>query len=310
MTLYEEMISQLSHLIDNYDLRRFAAEKNIREAVSEACPDIDTRFDEIAQSLWNKVRPVLSGPILFQGKFLTYDVAVKQKLIDSGFLDSRILNLLVLINFKCLITKEENDIFDFLCDDQLVCSNTKAFCWECSSRYLHALDIEKKEIVVFKNAHKCVEIEPVFKTKLKINGKLGLANVVHSVNIPHDFDAPQLGTRLGDLHEMKRWAKRNVGRFLVGNSSPEVWRKDNEVLIFNPFENEDEISYDEACEKMTASGYEKIGKIITDAWTVCVFNGQAKADDAQLVIDMPFKSIAAEYNADTNIIKITGVDNG
>lgn len=310
MTLYQDMISKLNRLIDSYDLRRFAAEPNIKEAVSKAYTDIDNRFDEIAQSLWSKVRPVLSGQILFQGKFLTYDDAVKQKLIDSSFLDSRILNLLVLINFKCLITKEKNNTFDFLFDDQLVCSNTKEFCWECSGRYLHALDIDKKEIIVFRDAHKCVEIDPVFKTKLKINGKLGLANVVHSVNVPHDFDAPQLGTCLGDLHEMKRWAKRNVGRFLVGNSSPEVWRKDNEVLIVSPFENQDEISYNEAYEKMKASGYENIGKIITDAWTVCVFNGQAKVDDAQLVIDMPFKTVVAEYNADTNIIKITGVDNG
>lgn len=310
MTLYEEMISQFSHLIDDYDLRRFAAEKNIREAVSEACPDIDNRFDEIAQSLWSKVKPVLSGQILFQGKFLTYDDAVKKKLIDSGFLDSGILNLLVLINFKCLITKEKNDIFDYISDNQLVCSNTKEFCWECSSRYLHALDIEKKEIVVFRDSHKCVEIDPVFKTKLKINGKLGLANIVYSVDVPHDFDAPQLGTRLGDLHEMKRWAKRNVGRFPVGNSAPEVWRKDDEVLILNPFESYDGISYDEAYEKMKASGYEKIGKIITDAWTVCVFNGQAKSDDAQMIIDLPFKTVVAEYNSETNIIKITGVEHG
>jgi len=310
MTLYEDMISQLSRLIDSYDLRRFAAEKNIKEAVSKAYPDIDNRFDEIAQSLWSKVSPVLSDQILFQGEIFSYDDAVKKKLIDSGFLDSRILNLLVLINFKCLITKEKNDIFDFLCDNQLVCSNIKEFCWECSSHYLYALDVEKKEIVVFRDSHKCVKIDPIFKTKLKINGKLGLANIVHSVDVPHDFDAPQPGTRLGNLHEMKRWAKRNVGRFPVGNSSPEVWRKDNEILILNPVENHDGISYDEAYEKMKFSGYEKIGEIITDAWTVCVFNGQAKAEDAQIVIDLPFKTVVAEYNSETNIIKITGVDRG
>ena len=52
-----------------------------------------------------------------------------------------------------------------------------------------------------------------------------------------NFDGPQLGTSLGDYNEMKRWAKKNVACFNVGNSSPVVWKKDEEIIIGNLSKN-------------------------------------------------------------------------
>lgn len=307
MNIKQEIANKLSVLIKDNDLKRYSGKDQFIAEIFKDFPFIKEEIVKITKELEEKVLLTLSEGVLYNNEEITEQQAITQKIIEKGYYESSFLETIVTVIFYCLLQEKEDSFIDFLHDNQLKCSNKEHFCWECSSRYFHALDLEKKEFVVYKDNHKCINLDNEFKVKIKVNGKIGISNFIRSINLPMNFDGPRLGTSLGDYNEMKRWAKKNVARFNVGNSSPIVWKKDEEIIIGNLFEDEKEYDYESSNNKMISEGYEKIGKITTDAWTVCVFNGKAKKDDAEIIIDTSFNTILVEQDQYKNIIKISGI---
>lgn len=307
MNIKQEIANKLSVLIKDNDLKRYSGKDQFIAEIFKDFPFIKEEIVKITKELEEKVLLTLSEGVLYNNEKITEQQAITQKIIQKGYYESSFLETIVTVIFYCLLQEKEDSFIDFLHDNQLKCSNKEHFCWECSSRYFHALDLEKKEFVVYKDNHKCINLDNEFKVKIKVNGKIGISNFIRSINLPMNFDGPRLGTSLGDYNEMKRWAKKNVARFNVGNSSPIVWKKDEEIIIGNLFEDEKEYDYESSNNKMISEGYEKIGKITTDAWTVCVFNGKAKKDDAEIIIDTSFNTILVEQDQYKNIIKISGI---
>lgn len=307
MNIKQGIANKLSVLIKDNDLKRYSGKDQFIAEIFKDFPFIKEEIVKITKELEEKVLLTLSEGVLYNNEKITEQQAITQKIIEKGYYESSFLETIVTVIFYCLLQEKEDSFIDFLHDNQLKCSNKEHFCWECSSRYFHALDLEKKEFVVYKDNHKCINLDNEFKVKIKVNGKIGISNFIRSINLPMNFDGPRLGTSLGDYNEMKRWAKKNVARFNVGNSSPIVWKKDEEIIIGNLFEDEKEYDYESSNNKMISEGYEKIGKITTDAWTVCVFNGKAKKDDAEIIIDTSFDTILVEQDQYKNIIKISGI---
>lgn len=307
MNIKQEIANKLSVLIKDNDLKRYSGKDQFIAEIFKDFPFIKEEIVKITKELEEKVLLTLSEGVLYNNEKITEQQAITQKIIEKGYYESSFLETIVTVIFYCLLQEKEDSFIDFLHDNQLKCSNKEHFCWECSSRYFHALDLEKKEFVVYKDNHKCINLDNEFKVKIKVNGKIGISNFIRSINLPMNFDGPRLGTSLGDYNEMKRWAKKNVARFNVGNSSPIVWKKDEEIIIGNLFEDEKEYDYESSNNKMISEGYEKIGKITTDAWTVCVFNRKAKKDDAEIIIDTSFNTILVEQDQYKNIIKISGI---
>lgn len=307
MNIKQEIANKLSVLIKDNDLKRYSGKDQFIAEIFKDFPFIKEEIVKITKELEEKVLLTLSEGVLYNNEKITEQQAITQKIIEKGYYENSFLETIVTVIFYCLLQEKEDSFIDFLHDNQLKCSNKEHFCWECSSRYFHALDLEKKEFVVYKDNHKCINLDNEFKVKIKVNGKIGISNFIRSINLPMNFDGPRLGTSLGDYNEMKRWAKKNVARFNVGNSSPIVWKKDEEIIIGNLFEDEKEYDYESSNNKMISEGYEKIGKITTDAWTVCVFNGKAKKDDAEIIIDTSFNTILVEQDQYKNIIKISGI---
>lgn len=307
MNIKKEIVNKLSILIEDNDLKKYSDKDQFIAEIFKDFPFVKEEIVNIAKELEEKVLVTLSEGVLYNNEKITEQQAISQKIIEKGYYESSFLETIVTVIFYCTLQEKEDSFIDFLHDNQLKCSNKEHFCWECSSRYFHAIDLEKKEFVVYKDNHKCINLDNEFKVKIKVNGKIGISNFMRSINIPMNFDGPQLGTSLGDYNEMKRWAKKNVARFNVGNSSPIVWKKNEEIIIGNLFENEKEYDYESSKNKMISEGYEKIGRITTDAWTVCVFNGKAKKDDAEIVIDTSFNTILVEQDQYKNIIKISGI---
>lgn len=307
MNIKQEIANKLSVLIKDNDLKRYSGKDQFIAEIFKDFPFIKEEIVKITKELEEKVLLTLSEGVLYNNEKITEQQAITQKIIEKGYYESSFLETIVTVIFYCLLQEKEDSFIDFLHDNQLKCSNKEHFCRECSSRYFHALDLEKKEFVVYKDNHKCINLDNEFKVKIKVNGKIGISNFIRSINLPMNFDGPRLGTSLGDYNEMKRWAKKNVARFNVGNSSPIVWKKDEEIIIGNLFEDEKEYDYESSNNKMISEGYEKIGKITTDAWTVCVFNGKAKKDDAEIIIDTSFNTILVEQDQYKNIIKISGI---
>lgn len=307
MNIKQEIANKLSVLIKDNDLKRYSGKDQFIAEIFKDFPFIKEEIVKITKELEEKVLLTLSEGVLYNNEEITEQQAITQKIIEKGYYESSFLETIVTVIFYCLLQEKEDSFIDFLHDNQLKCSNKEHFCWECSSRYFHALDLEKKEFVVYKDNHKCINLDNEFKVKIKVNGKIGISNFIRSINLSMNFDGPRLGTSLGDYNEMKRWAKKNVARFNVGNSSPIVWKKDEEIIIGNLFEDEKEYDYESSNNKMISEGYEKIGKITTDAWTVCVFNGKAKKDDAEIIIDTSFNTILVEQDQYKNIIKISGI---
>lgn len=307
MNIKQGIANKLSVLIKDNDLKRYSGKDQFIAEIFKDFPFIKEEIVKITKELEEKVLLTLSEGVLYNNEKITEQQAITQKIIEKGYYESSFLETIVTVIFYCLLQEKEDSFIDFLHDNQLKCSNKEHFCWECSSRYFHALDLEKKEFVVYKDNHKCINLDNEFKVKIKVNGKIGISNFIRSINLPMNFDGPRLGTSLGDYNEMKRWAKKNVARFNVGNSSPIVWKKDEEIIIGNLFEDEKEYDYESSNNKMISEGYEKIGKITTDAWTVCVFNGKAKKDDAEIIIDTSFNTILVEQDQYKNIIKISGI---
>lgn len=307
MNIKQEIANKLSVLIKDNDLKRYSGKDQFIAEIFKDFPFIKEEIVKITKELEEKVLLTLSEGVLYNNEKITEQQAITQKIIEKGYYESSFLETIVTVIFYCLLQEKEDSFIDFLHDNQLKCSNKEHFCWECSSRYFYALDLEKKEFVVYKDNHKCINLDNEFKVKIKVNGKIGISNFMRSINLPMNFDGSQLGTSLGDYNEMKRWAKKNVARFNVGNSSPIVWKKGEEIIIGNLFENEKEYDYESSNNKMITEGYEKIGRITTDAWTVCVFNGRAKKDDAEIIIDTSFNTILVEQDQYKNIIKISGI---
>lgn len=311
MNIKQEIANKLSVFIEGNDLKKYAGKEQFIAEIFKDFPFIKEEIVKIAKELEDKVLLTLSEGVLFNNEKISEKEAISKKIIEKAYYESSFFETIVTVIFYCLLQEKEDSFIDFLHDNQLKCSNKELFCWECSSRYFHAIDLEKKEFVVYKDNHKCINLDNEFKVKIKVNGKIGISNFMRSINLPMNFDGPKLGTSLGDYNEMKRWAKKNVARFNVGNSSPIVWKKGEEIIIGNLFENEKEkekeYDYESSNNKMISEGYEKIGKITTDAWTVCVFNGKAKKDDAEIIIDTSFNTVLIEQDQYKNIIKISGI---
>lgn len=307
MSIKQEIANKLSVLIKDNDLKRYSGKDQFIVEIFKDFPFIKEEIVKITKELEDKVLSTLSDGVLYNNEKITEQQAISQKIIEKGYYENSFLETIITVIFYCLLQEKEDSFIDFLHDNQLKCSNKEHFCWECSSRYFNAIDLEKKEFVVYKDNHKCINLDNEFKVKIKVNGKIGISNFMRSINLPMNFDGPQLGTSLGDYNEMKRWAKKNVARFNVGNSSPIVWKKGEEIIIGNLFENEKEYDYESSNNKMISEGYEKIGRITTDAWTICVFNGKAKKDDAEITIDTSFNTILVEQDQYKNIIKISGI---
>lgn len=307
MNIKQEIINRLTFLIEEHDLKEYIGKHQFIAAIFNDYPNIKNEIKEIAKGLNYKVDNTLNNNLIFEKQNITLDDAIKKELIDPSFFKEDFFEMIIISIFYSLIIGISNEIMDFIHENQVKSSHKEHFCWECSSRYFYALDLEKKEFVVYKDNHKCINLDNEFKVKIKVNGKIGISNFMRSINLPMNFDGPQLGTSLGDYNEMKRWAKKNVARFNVGNSSPIVWKKGEDIIIGNLFENEYEYDYESSNNKMISEGYEKIGKITTDAWTVCVFNGKAKKDDAEIIIDTSFNTILVEQDQYKNIIKISGI---
>lgn len=307
MNIKQEIANKLSVLIKDNDLKKYSGKDQFIAEIFKDFPFVKEEIVKITKELEERVLSTLSEGVLYNNEKIREQQAISQKIIEKGYYESSFLETIVTVIFYCLLQEKEDSVIDFLHNNQLKCSNKEHFCWDCSSRYFHALDLEKKEFVVYKDNHKCINLDNEFKVKIKVNGKIGISNFIRSINLPMNFDGPRLGTSLGDYNEMKRWAKKNVARFNVGNSSPIVWKKDEEIIIGNLFENEKEYDYESSNNKMISEGYEKIGKITTDAWTVCVFNGKAKKDDAEIIIDTSYNTILVEQDQYKNIIKISGI---
>lgn len=307
MNIKKEILKKLSILIEENDLKKYSGKEQFIIEIFKDYPLIKEEMVKIAKELKDKVLLTLSEGVLYNNEKITEQQAISQKIIEKGCYESSFLETIVDVNFYCLLQEKEECFIDFLYDNQLKCSNREYFCWECSAKYFYALDLEKKEFVVYKDNHKCINLDDEFKVKIKVNGKIGVSNFMRSIKLPINFDGPKLGTSLGDYNEMKRWSKKNVAHFNVGNISPIVWKKDEEIIIGNLFENEKEYDYEASQNKMISEGYEKIGKIITDAWSLCIFNGNAKKDDAEIVINTSFNTVLVEHDQYTNVIKITGI---
>ena len=227
MNIKQEIANKLSVLIKDNDLKRYSGKDQFIAEIFKDFPFIKEEIVKITKELEEKVLLTLSEGVLYNNEKITEQQAITQKIIEKGYYESSFLETIVTVIFYCLLQEKEDSFIDFLHDNQLKCSNKEHFCWECSSRYFHALDLEKKEFVVYKDNHKCINLDNEFKVKIKVNGKIGISNFIRSINLPMNFDGPRLGTSLGDYNEMKRWAKKNVARFNVGNSSPIVWKKDD-----------------------------------------------------------------------------------
>ena len=166
------------------------------------------------------------------------------------------------------------------------------------------MDLKEAKIVPFNDNHKCVEVPEIIKTKVRVNGKIGFSNVMRSFSPEIDVNAPSISSKLGKVLEIKQWAKHNISRCFVGDQDLHIWMKGDEIIVGNIYKDND---YEKEVEMMKDNGYSDMGCVIIDAWTIHIFNGKAKEDEASLIIDTPYKTVLIEHNLKTGSIKITGL---
>lgn len=84
--------------------------------------------------------------------------------------------------------------------------------------------------------------------------------------------AVSINSTLGCIQETEFYASHNVGFFFVGNSSPHIFQKDNELVLCSYYDDDED-------ENLVSDEHVELGYVCTDLWWYTVM-------DHQLFLDM------------------------
>lgn len=166
-------------------------------------------------------------------------------------------------------------------------------CDYCSTSVYAKLDYASNEIQLSSHLKACPRPD-VEETSITIDLKTPSKKLVF-LNSPKKFVTVErnyklsLGSILGEIHITKEYADKNIGYFLVSNTSPRIYQNDTEILIASI--NEESDRYEELIKT-----HKDMGMIITDLW-------------AYVVLDYDlFNSLCTEKGVDTESIEYTVVN--
>jgi len=300
MNIKSDFIEKLKELIKEYNLQKGISLKEVaeKEVVIEKLKDISLELKSKIESILAK------NNIFFDVRYYTLEELENMCILNKELFSLDIIRFKVTQCLFSIINNESDEYIKLIGNNDILCSMKTKTCRECGSVYYYGLDLKESKIVPFNGKHKCVEVPEIIKTKVRVNGKIGFSNVMRSFSPEIDVNAPSISSKLGKVLEIKQWAKHNISRCFVGHQDLHVWMKDDEIVVGNIYKDND---YEKEIKMMKDNGYSDMGYVIIDAWTIHIFNGKAKEDEASLIIDTPYKTVMVEHNLKTGSIKITGL---
>lgn len=300
MNIKTEVIQKIKEIVKHYD---FKTNMPLKEVIKTE--GVMEKIKNIALEIISKVEKVLSeNNILFDGKYYTVKELEDMRILDKKLFDLDIIQFKIAQYLFSVITHESDKHIELIGSNDIYCSIKTKTCRECDNNYSYGLDLIESKIIDFNNQHKCVEVPEIIKTKVRVNGKIGFSNVMRSFSPEIDVNAPSISSKLGKVLEIKQWAKHNISRCFVGDQDLNIWMKDDEIVVGNIFKDND---YEKEMELMKEHGYHDMGHVIIDAWTLHIFNGKSRENEASLIVETPYKTIVVEHNLKTRTIKITGL---
>lgn len=300
MNIKSDFIEKLKEIIKEYNLQKGMSLKEVAEKEGAI-----EKIKDISLELISKIEAVVDkNNILFNNKYYTLKELEDMCILNKELFSLDIIRFKVTQYLFSILNSENDEYIKLIGNNDIFCSMKTKTCRECDSVYYYGLDLKESKIVPFNGKHKCVEVPEIIKTKVRVNGKIGFSNVMRSYSPEVDVNAPSISSKLGKILEIKKWAKHNISRCFVGDQDLHVWMKGEEIIVGNIFKDND---YEKEIEIMKDNGYHDMGRIIIDAWTIHIFNGKAKENEASLIIDTPYKTVMVEHNLKTRSIKITGL---
>lgn len=300
MNIKSNFIEKLKEIIKEYNLKKGMSLKEFAEKEG-----LSGKIKDIALELISKIEKAIEkNNIIFDDKYYTIKELEDMRIVNKELFSLDVIRFKVTQYLFSMINDESDEYIRFIGNNDVCCSLRTQTCRQCDNIYYYGLDLKEAKIVPFNDQHKCVEVSEIIKTKVRVNGKIGFSNVIRSFSPEIDVNAPGISSKLGKALEIKQWAKHNVARCFVGDQDLHIWMKGDEIVVGNIFKDN---NYRKEIEIMKDNGYHDMGCVIIDAWTIHIFNGKAKEDEASLIIDTPYKTIMVEHNLKTRAIKITGL---
>lgn len=300
MNIKSDFIKKIKEIIKEYDLKKGMSLKEVAEKEG-----LVEKIKDIALELISKIEKVMEkNNILFEDKYYTIKELEDMRIVNKELFSLDIIRFKVTQYLFSILNNESDEYIRLIGSNDIFCSMRTNTCCECDSVYYYSLDLKEAKIVPFNDQHKCVEVPEIIKTKVRVNGKIGFSNVIRSFSPEIDVNAPGIRSKLGKVLEIKQWARHNISRCFVGDQDLHIWMKGDEIVVGNIFKDND---YEKEVEIMKDNGYHDMGHVIIDAWTIHIFNGKAKKDEASIIINTPYKTVMVEHNLKTHSIKITGL---
>lgn len=300
MNIKSDFIEKLKEIIKEYNLQKGMSLKEVAEKEGAI-----EKIKDISLELISKIEAIVDkNNILFDDKYYTLEELEDMCILNKELFSLDIIRFKVTQCLFSILNNESDEYIKLIGNNDIFCSIKTKTCRECDSVYYYGLDLKESKIVPFNGKHKCVEVLEIIKTKVRVNGKIGFSNVMRSFSPEIDVNAPSISSKLGKVLEIKQWAKHNISRCFVGDQDLHIWIKGDEIVVGNIYKDND---YEKEVEMMKDNGYIDMGRVIIDAWTIHIFNGKAKEEEASLIIDTPYKTIMVEHNLKTRSIKITGL---
>ena len=300
MNIKSDFIKKIKEIIKEYHLKKGMSLKEVAEKEG-----LIEKLKDIALELISKIEKVMEkNNILFDDKYYTIKELEDMGILNKDFFSLDVMRFKITQYLFSILNNESDEYIRLIGSNDIFCSMRTNTCCECDSVYYYGLDLKEVKIVPFNDQHKCVEVPEIIKTKVRVNGKIGFSNVIRSFSPEIDVNAPGINSKLGKVLEIKQWARHNISRCFVGDQDLHIWMKGDEIVVGNIFKDND---YEKEVEIMKDNGYHDMGYVIIDAWTIHIFNGKAKEDEASIIINTPYKTIMVEHNLKTHSIKITGL---
>lgn len=300
MNIKSDFIKKIKEIIKEYHLKKGMSLKEVAEKEK-----LIEKLKDIALELISKIEKVMEkNNILFDDKYYTIKELEDMGILNKDFFSLDVMRFKITQYLFSILNNESDEYIRLIGSNDIFCSMRTNTCCECDSVYYYGLDLKEVKIVPFNDQHKCVEVPEIIKTKVRVNGKIGFSNVIRSFSPEIDVNAPGIRSKLGKVLEIKQWARHNISRCFVGDQDLHIWMKGDEIVVGNIFKDND---YEKEVEIMKDNGYHDMGHVIIDAWTIHIFNGKAKKDEASIIINTPYKTIMVEHNLKTHSIKITGL---
>jgi len=300
MNIKSDFIEKLKEIIKENDLQKGMSLKEVAEKEG-----LIEKIKDISLELKSKIEAIVAkNNILFDDKYYTFEDLENMCILNKELFSLDIIRFKVTQCLFSVLNNESDEYIKLIGNNDIFCSMKTKTCRECGSVYYYGLDLKEAKIVPFNDNHNCVEVPEIIKTKVRVNGKIGFSNVMRSFSSEIDVNAPSISSKLGKALEIKQWAKHNISRCFVGDQDLHIWMKGDEIVVGNIYKDND---YEKEVEMMKDNGYSDMGHVIIDAWTIHIFNGKAKENEASLIIDTPYKTVMVEHNLKTRSIKITGL---